>query len=96
MLEMTNNLFLDSLCSESRAILMKFGTVVSLPKGTVLHESRTAPEHAYLLTSGIASTITRTINGDCAEVGLIGHEGLTAGLQLLGPSPMLAESMIQI
>src|SRR6195952_1677154 len=93
---MSNNLFLDSLSPESRELLKSISKAVSLPLGTVLYEPEVIPDYAYLLTSGIASTITKTRNGDSAEVGLIGHEGLVGSLQLLGPAPVPAESMIQI
>src|ERR1700712_5722021 len=92
----TGNLFLDSLSSESRATLLNLSTAVSLPPGSVLYEPSVVPDYGYLLTSGIASTITKASNGDSAEVGLIGHEGMVGSLQILGPAPVPAESMIQI
>jgi len=96
MQKMSNNLFLDSLSPESRELLGNISAAVSLPLGTVLYEPEVIPEYAYLLTSGIASTITKTRNGDSAEVGLIGREGVVGSLQLLGPAPVPAESMVQI
>lgn len=93
---MSNNLFLSSLSPESRHKVLKLTKTVSLPVGTVLYEPEVLPEYGYLLTSGIASTITKTRNGDSAEVGLIGHEGLVGSLQLLGPALVPAESMVQI
>jgi hypothetical protein len=80
------SLFLESLSSESRKSLVQLSTTVSLPIGTVLYEPQEIPDFAYLLTSGIASTITKTRNGDSAEVGLLGHEGVVGSLQLLGPA----------
>jgi len=96
MQKMSNNLFLDSLSPESRELLLNLSTTVSLPLGTVLYEPEVIPDYAYLLTSGIASTITKTRNGDSAEVGLIGHEGAVGSLQLLGPALVPAESMVQM
>src|ERR1700712_5512562 len=93
---MSNNLFLDSLSPESRESLRNISTAVSLPLGAVLYEPEVIPDYAYLLTSGIASTITKTRNGDSAEVGLLGHEGVVGSLQLLGPARVPAESMVQI
>jgi CRP-like cAMP-binding protein len=90
------NLLLDSLSPECRRTLLDLSRAVSLPTGTVLYEPDVIPDYAYLVTSGIASTITKTRNGDSAEVGLIGHEGLVGSLQLLGPALVPAESMIQI
>jgi CRP-like cAMP-binding protein len=90
------SLFLDSLSHESRRSLIELSTTVSLPPGTVLYESQEIPDYAYCLTSGIASTITKTRNGDSAEVGLLGHEGVVGSLQLLGPARVPAESMVQM
>jgi CRP-like cAMP-binding protein len=95
-LKKSSNLFLDSLSPESRATLSRLATAVSLAPGIVLYEPQVVPDYAYLLTSGIASTITKTRDGDSAEVGLIGHEGMVGSLQLLGPAAVPAESMIQI
>src|SRR3978361_2489813 len=92
----SNNLFLESLSSESRQTLMSLSKAVSLPLGTVLYKPEVIPDYAYLLTSGIASTITKTRNGNSAEVRLIGHEGVVGSLQLLGPAPVPAESMVQM
>jgi CRP-like cAMP-binding protein len=90
------NLFLDSLSSESRTLLMSLSAKVRLPSGAVLYRAREIPAYAYFLTSGVASTITRTINGDSAEVGLLGNEAVVGSLQLLGPARVPAESMVQI
>jgi CRP-like cAMP-binding protein len=92
----TGNLFLDSLSPEGRGTLLNLSTAVSLPLGSVLYEPSIVPDYGYLLTSGIASTITKASNGDSAEVGLIGHEGMVGSLQILGPAPVPAESMVQI
>jgi CRP-like cAMP-binding protein len=96
MVKTHSNLFLDSLSPESRGTLLNLATAVSLLPGTVLYEPQVIPDYAYFLTSGIASTITKTRDGDSAEVGLIGHEGVVGSLQLLGPARVPAESMIQV
>jgi CRP-like cAMP-binding protein len=83
------SLFLDSLSPTSRRALVELATTVSLPLGAILYEPQEVPDYAYLLTSGIASTITKTRNGDSAEVGLLGHEGVVGSLQLLGPRAFL-------
>lgn len=90
------SLFLDSLSPENRRSLLQLSRTVSLEAGAVLYEPHSLPEYVYLLTSGIASTITRTGNGDSAEVGMIGREGVVGSLQLLGPAGVPAESMVQI
>jgi len=60
-----SNLFLGSLSPGGRGTLMDLATAVSLPLGTVLHESQVIPDYAFLLTSGVASTIIKTKNGLC-------------------------------
>src|ERR1700710_1026 len=85
------SLYLNSLSPESRRSLLELSTTLSLPLATVVYEPEEIPDYAYFLTSGIASTITKTRNGDSAEVGLIGHEGVVCSLQLLGPALVPAQ-----
>ena len=48
------------------------------------------------MTSGIASVVTSTADGGTAEVGLIGHEGLTGAFHLLGPTLVATDCFIQM
>jgi hypothetical protein len=62
-----NNLFLDSLSPESQGKLLNLAAAVSLLPGTVLYEPGTVPDYGYLLTSGIASTITTACRIDGSD-----------------------------
>jgi CRP-like cAMP-binding protein len=62
----------------------------------VLYNSGPAPSHAFFLTSGLASVVTPMVNGEVAEVGFIGHEGMVGALQLLGPAFMASRCMMQL
>src|SRR4051812_8018845 len=93
---MDHSLFIQSLTSDSQRLLLNRSVAVSLGQGTVLYEAEEPPAYTYFLTSGVASTVTTSSNGDSAEVGLIGREGVVGSLQLLGPAPVVARSIVQI
>jgi CRP-like cAMP-binding protein len=54
------------------------------------------PQYAYFLTSGVASVVAETEDGGTAEVGLIGREGLTGSIHLLGPALVQTNCFMQI
>ena len=59
-------------------------------------EAEKVPRHLYLLTSGIASVVNVMSSGDIVEVGLIGHEGLTGSIYLLGSQVGLTRCVMQV
>jgi CRP-like cAMP-binding protein len=91
-----DNLFLSGLSPESRGALLSRSIEVDLPLHTVLYESGSVPRHAYFLTSGLASVVTPMSNGEVAEVGFVGHEGIVSSLQLLGPAFISTRCMMQL
>jgi CRP-like cAMP-binding protein len=91
-----NNLFLSGLPGASRNSLMSRATTVSLPKQAVLYEANQLPRFVYFLTSGIASVVISMIDGQSAEVGMIGCEGIVGAIHLLGGSPVPTNCFIQI
>ena len=91
-----SNLFLSGLSSESRNALLSRCVPVDLPLHTTLYETEQTPGHAYFLTSGLASVVTPMSNGEAAEVGFIGHEGIVGSLQLLGAAPLSTRCMMQL
>jgi CRP-like cAMP-binding protein len=90
------NLFLASLSSASYNSLVSRSTFVELPLRTLLDEEERTPQHAYFLTSGVASIITPMSNGESVEVGFIGHEGVVGSLHLLGPASPSTRCMMQL
>jgi CRP-like cAMP-binding protein len=91
-----SNLFLSGLSAESRVSLISRSLAVELPVHTVLYEAGSDPRHAYFLTSGLASVVTPMSNGEVAEVGFIGHEGVVGSLQLLGSATISTRCMMQL
>ena len=80
------NLFLESLSAESRDLLVKQCVEIDLPLRKSLYEAENVPRYAYFLTSGIASIVAAMDDGNTAEVGLIGREGVVGSFHLLGPA----------
>ena len=74
----TGNSFLDSLPAESLARLFPALTVRSLKKGLVLAEPGVLIEEIFFPIRSVISTVTRMLDGSGIEVGLAGHEGMSA------------------
>ncbi len=90
------NLLLTMLPSEQRAQLMRMLEPVAMPVRTVLFEPERVPHYAHFLTSGLASIVTYMKEGEAAEVGLVGHEGVPEALHLLGPAMVQTNCFMQI
>jgi CRP-like cAMP-binding protein len=63
---------------------------------TSLYEAEKTPAHAYFITSGMASIVTAMENGDTAEVGIVGNEGLIGAMHIIGPAKICTTSFIQL
>jgi CRP-like cAMP-binding protein len=96
MLSQEPNLFLSGLSQESKHLLTPHSVTVSLPLQTVLYEAKIAPRFAYFLRSGIASVVVSMTDGETAEVGMIGSEGVVGAIHLLGNSPVPTNCFIQL
>ncbi len=90
------NLLLAGLSAEARQLITPLLTPMPLPVRTVLYKAEETPEFAYFITSGIASVVTTMADGRTAEVGLIGREGLSGALHLLGTSPVSTHCFMQL
>jgi CRP-like cAMP-binding protein len=96
MASQNSNRFLSSLAPANYEWLVSRTIQIELPLHTVLYEEDASPRYAYFLTLGLASVVTPMSNGELAEVGFIGHEGVVGGLQLLGPAPLSTRCMMQL
>ena len=90
------NLLLESLPPEALAHLIASTEAVLLPVRTLLYEPDIRPRYAYFLTDGIASVVLNTARGQVAEIGIIGREGLTGAIHLLGHHPVQSQCFMQI
>jgi len=90
------NRFLSAVDPESRKFLLDRSTPVELPLRAVLYEAERTPNFAYFITSGIASVVNAMADGESAEVGVIGFEGIVGSTQLLGPAPDQTTCFMQL
>ena len=93
---LVENTLLSVLSRETRQSIMSCATAVHLPIQTALYRVDWTPSYAYFLTSGIASVVTQMSNGETAEVGFIGREGVVGGLHLLGPALLSTNCVMQL
>jgi CRP-like cAMP-binding protein len=91
-----SNKLLSALSPPARELLLSSSTTVELPLRTVLYEAEQTINHAYFITSGIASVVTAMPDGGTAEVGLIGSEGVVGSFHLLGPAPVSTDCFTQL
>ena len=90
------NLLLAALPLRERELLLPKLEDVILPiKAKLFHAGR-VPVYAYFITSGLASVVAHTNEGEDVEVGMVGHEGLVGGLQLLGPGCTSTDCFMQL
>jgi CRP-like cAMP-binding protein len=92
---LTNQL-LEALSPENRERLIAKSKIVDLPLRTQLQEQDEQPTHGYILLSGVASIVVNLPEGGSAEVAVIGREGMTGCLSLLGPSAPPSECFMQV
>ncbi len=90
------NRFLATLSEEARNSILATATREPAPLRLSLYESEVKPNYAYFMTEGMASIVATTEDGDTAEVGIIGTEGLVGSLHLLGPSIVSTSAFIQL
>ncbi len=79
------NRLLAAIPQKSRKHLLSNSTEVQLASKSVLHEPQSHPTHVFFLISGLASVFAVTEVGLAAEVGVVGREGFTGSLHLIGP-----------
>ncbi|MGI4829531.1 MAG: Crp/Fnr family transcriptional regulator [Janthinobacterium lividum] len=90
------NRLLEVLSAENRNRILALARHVPLPVRTPLHGADEPAAFVYFLTSGVASVVIELVNGGSAEVALVGSEGMTASLDLLGPALTPARCFIQM
>lgn len=80
------NRLLEVLSPASRERLISLSRLIELPVNTQLQRQDERPSHAFMLVAGVASVVVNLIDGGSSEVVMIGREGFTGCLSLLGPS----------
>ena len=92
----SGNLFIASLSPLGSELLLSRSIAVALPLRTVLYSAEVTPTYAYFMTSGLASVVTTMAEGDSAELGVIGREGIVGSLHLLGPAHVPNHCFMQV
>ena len=90
------NYFLSSLSAPSRDLILSHGRAVPLPLKMLLYKAAEPATFVFFVTSGVASIVTSMPDGGAAEVSMIGNEGLTGSIHLLGPSLAPTDCMVQL
>ena len=67
-----------------------------MPVGSLIYRPEEQTRFCYFLTSGIASVVIPMAEGDSAEVVLIGKEGVTGCMQMLGPAAIPTCCFVQL
>ncbi|WP_158615346.1 Crp/Fnr family transcriptional regulator [Acidipila sp. EB88] len=91
-----SNAILDSFSPSVRALFGERLVAVPLPVHASLYENNSEPQFGYFMTSGVASVVGNTPEGHLAEVSIVGREGVTGSLHLLGSLPAATQCFVQV
>jgi CRP-like cAMP-binding protein len=86
------NRLLGSMPEADRLLLEPHMSFVDLPLKMRLQPPNTPIESCFFPSEGIASVVATGKNGKTIEVGLIGREGMTGSVAILGGSPQMQSS----
>jgi len=92
----TKNYILNALPDEDYARLHPHLEEVSLALGQIIYRAEERVRHIYFPNNVVVSVIANTPDGQSAEVGVIGWEGMTGINVLMGVDSTSHESIIQI
>ncbi|MHB1544457.1 MAG: Crp/Fnr family transcriptional regulator [Gammaproteobacteria bacterium] len=90
-----NNLLLNALPAEVYARLLPHLELVSFPLGDSLYESGGTMAHMYFPVDCIVSLLYVMENGACAEIAIVGFEGLVGISLLMGGGSTPNRAVIQ-
>ena len=90
------NQLLDALPDEDYRCLEPFLKKVNLPPLYFLYKSDVAIKYVYFPITAMASVIATTIDGQAAEVGVIGCEGMIGIEVLMGVDSSAKEVLMQL
>jgi CRP-like cAMP-binding protein len=94
--QVTGNLFLDNLPAAVLKALRSRLNPVSLQSGRVISERGEAIRTVIFPVSSILSVVLEMSDGDTAEVGIIGREGMNGLPIVLGSSTLNQRTVVQV
>ncbi len=92
----TGNLFLDHLSPNTREALLASLVPVSLKLGTVMYDRNDPIDKVLFPIGGILSVVLEMSDGDTAEVGIIGKEGMSGLVVALGMATSNQRTVVQV
>ncbi len=92
----TGNLFLDHLPANALEALRSSFVPVSAKNGAIIYDREELMDKVLFPTGSVLSVVLEMADGDTAEVGIIGREGMSGVAILLGPSRSNQRTVVQI
>lgn len=92
----TGNLFLDHLPAPAMEVLRPSLIPVTLTNAQIVYDYDETMEDVLFPTGSVISVLLEMSNGDTAEVGIIGREGMTGLAVALGQSTTNQRSIVQV
>lgn len=92
----TANILLSALSEQDAALLSPHLVAIALSHRQTLIHADTDIEHVYFLDDGVASIVSLFENGDEAEVGIVGREGMVGTAIILGATQSPYRTYMQI
>jgi CRP-like cAMP-binding protein len=90
------NALLAGLTPAAREAFLSCSKPLFIPAQARLENGSEIPQFCYFLFSGMASIQIRTLEGGRSSIGLIGAEGFTGALSLLGELTPVHECVMQV
>ncbi len=92
----TGNLFLDHLPEGVMKVLQPSLGTVSLRHGELINDDQSPTDRVLFPINSIISVVLGMSNGDTAEVGIIGREGMNGLALVLGQAAVNQRSIVQV
>jgi len=98
LIRLRSNTLLNAFPQEYRTHLISRCEPVQLAARSTQYLPNQAPLFAHFITSGLVSTLVSIEGEGCADVGMIGSEGLVEALHLIAPAniPMCGTTLLAI
>jgi CRP-like cAMP-binding protein len=90
------NRFLNTLPAAYRKNLMDRLVPVAMPRRMSVYQPGEHPRFAYFVTSGLVSVVSNLEDGTMTEIEVIGSEGFSPWLHLLGNLPVNSSCFMQV
>ncbi len=92
----TGNLFLDHLPASAMETLRPSLWRVEIKSGTIIYERDEVMDKVFFPANSILSVVLEMSDGDTAEVGIIGREGMSGLSIVLGTSLSQQRTVVQV